>query len=87
MRENIWITEIEFRHDFAEFSYVKPDLLHPSIYVFMLNKPIKGESHCANKVLQTNFSNLAIIHIFRAAKNPTFIWTMSNKSTWVLPIT
>ena len=49
-----------------------------------LPEPIK---HCANKVLQTNFSNLAIIHIFRAAKNPTFIWTMSNKSTWVLPIT
>ena len=34
----------DFRHDYAEFQCVKPDLLHPSIYVFMLNKPIKGKS-------------------------------------------
>ena len=52
--------------------------------------PIMCESfpkypHCANKVLQTNFSNLALIHIFRAAKNHTFSWTMFHKSTWVLP--
>ena len=44
-------------------------------------------SHCTNKVLQTNFPKCTLIHIFRTAKNPTFTWTMSNKSTWVLPIT
>ena len=41
-------------------------------------------AHCTNSVLQANFPNPALIHIFRAAKNHTFTWTMS-KSTWVLP--
>ena len=54
----------------------------PSRYV-----PLIHPTHCTNKVLQTNFPKCALIHIFRTAKNPTFIWTMSNKSTWVLPIT
>ena len=44
-------------------------------------------SHCTNKVIQTNFPKCALIHIFRTAKNPTFTWTMSNKSIWGLPIT
>ena len=66
------------------------------IFLLLMNqyfsrKMIKiNHSHCTNKVLQTNFSNRALIYIYRTAKLSTFTaftWDMSEKSPWVLPIT